>query len=144
MPFLSPLWARSPRVVFLHHVHAEMWKMVLPTGLAQLGHAIEHRVAPPIYRRSRIVTLSSSSKKEIVHRLRIPADQVTVSPPGVERRFPPAATGRDAAGGCCRPSGTVKRFELLIEALVRLKARQPELNAVIVGEGYERPKARGR
>ena len=66
MPFLSPLWARSPRVIFLHHVHAEMWRMVLPPGLAQLGHAIEHRLAPPIYRGSRIVTLSSSSKKEIV------------------------------------------------------------------------------
>ena len=29
MPFFSPLWARGPRVVVLHHVHAEMWKMVL-------------------------------------------------------------------------------------------------------------------
>ena len=25
MPFLSPLWYRGPRIVFLHHVHAEMW-----------------------------------------------------------------------------------------------------------------------
>ena len=25
MPFLSPLWYRGPRVVFLHHVHSEMW-----------------------------------------------------------------------------------------------------------------------
>jgi glycosyltransferase involved in cell wall biosynthesis len=32
----------------------------------------------------------------------------------------------------------VKRFELLIDALVRLKGRHPELRAVIVGEGYER------
>jgi glycosyltransferase involved in cell wall biosynthesis len=34
----------------------------------------------------------------------------------------------------------VKRFELLIEALAQLKVRQPELRAVIVGEGYERPR----
>ncbi len=37
MPFLSPLWAQCPRIVFLHHVHAEMWKMVLPQGLAEIG-----------------------------------------------------------------------------------------------------------
>ena len=139
MPFLSPMWARSPRVVFLHHVHAEMWKMVLPNGLAQLGHAIEHRMAPPIYRRSQIVTLSSSSKNEIVERLRIPAERVTVSPPGVEPAFSPGGERSEAplvvAVGRLVP---VKRFELLIDGLVRLKARHPDLRAVIVGEGYER------
>jgi glycosyltransferase involved in cell wall biosynthesis len=139
MPFLSPVWARSPRVVFLHHVHAEMWKMVLPNGLAQLGHAIEHRMAPPIYRRSQIVTLSTSSKNEIVERLHIPAEQVTVSPPGVEPAFSPGGERSEVplvvAVGRLVP---VKRFELLIDALVRLKARHPELRAVIVGEGYER------
>jgi glycosyltransferase involved in cell wall biosynthesis len=139
MPFLSPMWARSPRVVFLHHVHAEMWKMVLPNGLAQLGHAIEHRMAPPVYRRSQIVTLSSSSKNEIVERLRIPAERVTVSPPGVEPAFSPGGERSEAplvvAVGRLVP---VKRFELLIDGLVRLKARHPDLRAVIVGEGYER------
>ena len=51
MPFFSPVWAHCPQIVFLHHVHAEMWRMVLPHGLAELGYAIEHRVAPPFYRR---------------------------------------------------------------------------------------------
>ena len=37
MPFLSPLWYRGPRLVFLHHVHAEMWGMVLPPALARAG-----------------------------------------------------------------------------------------------------------
>jgi len=139
MPFLSPLWSRAPRVVFLHHVHAEMWKMVLPRGLAELGYAIEHRLAPPVYRRSRIVTLSTSAKGEIVDRLGIPAEQVTVSPPGVEERFSPGGERSEVplvvAVGRLVP---VKRFDLLIEALVRLKPRHPELTAEIVGEGYER------
>ena len=34
----------------------------------------------------------------------------------------------------------VKRFDLLIEALVKLKPRHPDLEAVIAGEGYERAK----
>ena len=33
----------------------------------------------------------------------------------------------------------VKRFDLFIEAMVRLKEIQPGLEAMIVGEGYERP-----
>jgi glycosyltransferase involved in cell wall biosynthesis len=140
MPFLSPLWARCPRVVFLHHVHAEMWKMVLPKGMAEAGYLFERRVAPPIYRRSRIITLSSSSKAEIVELLRLPDSNISIVPPGVEPRFSPGPSRSETplvvAVGRLVP---VKRFELLIEALVKLKPRHPELRAVIAGEGYERP-----
>ena len=66
MPFLSPLWYRGPRLVFLHHVHAEMWGMVLPPTLARLGDLTERRLAPRFYRQSRVVTLSESSRTEIV------------------------------------------------------------------------------
>jgi len=140
MPFFSPLWAHCPTIVFLHHVHAEMWKMVLPTGMAECGYAIEHRAAPPVYRRSRIVTLSASSKQEIVQRLRIPLGQVSVAPPGVEPQFSPAGERSDVplvvAVGRLVP---VKQFHLLIEALVAMKHDHPDLEAVIAGEGYERP-----
>ena len=39
MPFFSPLWARTPHVTWLHHVHAEMWDMTLPPqpGAASAG-----------------------------------------------------------------------------------------------------------
>jgi glycosyltransferase involved in cell wall biosynthesis len=134
------MWARCPQIVFLHHVHAEMWKMVLPPGMAECGHAIEHRLAPPVYRHSRIVTLSTSSKREIVDRLHIPAERVTVSPPGVEPQYSPAGERAErplvVAVGRLVP---VKRFHLLIEALVKLKVAHPDLRAVIAGEGYERP-----
>ena len=140
MPFFSPLWSRSPQITFLHHVHAEMWKMVLPRGLAELGHLVEHRIAPPCYRDSRIVTLSESSKAEIVERLRLSPGRITVTPPGVEARFVPggerSATPLVVAVGRLVP---VKRVPLLIDALVRLKAGHPDLRAVVAGEGYERP-----
>src|SRR5580704_5852211 len=83
MPFLSPLWYRGPRVVFLHHVHAEMWGMVLPPALARMGNLAESRIAPRFYRSSRIVTLSDSSRHEIVDLLGLDSERITVAPPGV-------------------------------------------------------------
>ena len=47
MPFFTPLWARCPRIVFLHHVHAAMWRMVLTPRLARVGETVELRLAPP-------------------------------------------------------------------------------------------------
>lgn len=139
MPFFSPLWARGPRVVFLHHVHGEMWGMTLPWPLAVTGDLIERRLAPVLYRGSRIVTLSGSSREEIVTRLGVDAERVTVVPPGVDERFSPG--GRRSAEPLVVAVGRlvpVKRFDRLVEALVEVRRRVPRLRAVIVGEGYER------
>ena len=140
MPFLSPLWYRGQRMVFLHHVHAEMWGMVLPPTLARLGDTVERRVAPRFYRSSRIVTLSESSRREIVEMLHLPAGRVTVAPPGVDERYRPgghrAPKPLVVAVGRLVP---VKRFDVLLGALAKVKSQIPDLEAVIIGEGYERP-----
>ena len=139
MPFFSPVWARGPKIVFLHHVHAEMWQMVLPPNLATLGDTLERRVAPFLYRRSRIVTLSTSSKAELVDELGYPSSRVTVVPPGVDPRFTPGGerspTPLVVALGRLVP---VKRYDLLIDTLAAIKDRHPQLEAVIASEGYER------
>ena len=140
MPFFSPLWARGPRVVFLHHVHAEMWKMVLPPRLATIGDTVERRIAPMLYRRSRIITLSSSSERELVEELGYRRDRVSVVPPGVDPAFTVGDVPKSphplvvAAGRLV----AVKRYHLLIDSLVALKALHPTLEAVLVGEGPER------
>ncbi len=140
MPFFSPVWARRPRVIWLHHVHDTMWEMTLPPRLARLGRNVEFRVAPPLYRGTPIVTLSESSREEIVHKLHFPASQITVVPPGIDPSFNPgderkSETPLVVAVGRLVP---VKRFHALIDALATAKLRHPGLQAVIVGEGYER------
>ena len=140
MPFFSPLWSRTPRIVFLHHVHGEMWDMVLSPSLASIGRTLESRVAPPFYRRSEIVTLSNSAKLDLVTRIRHPADRVTVIPPGVDPRFSPGESLSSVplviAVGRLVP---VKRFDRFVAAMIDIKAKHPDLQAMIVGEGYERP-----
>ena len=138
MPFFSPVWARGPRVVFLHHVHADMWKMVLPPKLARLGNTLESRVAPLLYRRSRMITLSPSSKAEMLE-LGFRDDRVEVIPPGVDARFSPG--GERAAQPLIVGVGRlvpVKRFDRLIRAVVDARRRAPDLQLLLVGTGPER------
>jgi len=139
MPFFSPVWARCPRIVFLHHVHASMWRMVLPPHLARVGETIEFRIAPPLYRRTPIVTLSESSREEIIHLLKMRPELVSVTPPGISPRFSPGGTRSPhplvVAVGRLVP---VKRLDALIDALVATQRQVPKLQAVLVGEGYER------
>jgi glycosyltransferase involved in cell wall biosynthesis len=138
MPFLSPLWWHGPSMVWLHHVHGVMWTQTLgPLGRA--GIVLEERLAPPFYRRRPIVTLSPSSKRELVDDLGFREESVTVVPPGINPFFTPGGerspTPLVVAVGRLAP---VKDFPRLVRVVARARERVGELDLVIVGEGYHR------
>jgi glycosyltransferase involved in cell wall biosynthesis len=139
LPFFAPLWARGPRATFIHHVHADMWRQVMSPGLARLGELLELRIAPPIYRRSTILTPSPSSRQQIIERLGLPADQVTAVPNGIDARFSPG--GRRSAHPMVLSVGRLvphKRLEWLIRSVHAIRPRLPDLELIVVGDGYER------
>jgi glycosyltransferase involved in cell wall biosynthesis len=89
------------------------------------------------------VTLSPSSKAEIVRRLRIKPERVKVVPPGIDERFTPGPADHKHARPLVVAVGRlvpVKRFDLLVQACAIARERTPDLELVIVGEGYERPR----
>lgn len=138
VPFFSPLWARGPRATWLHHVHEDMWPMVLPPRLARAGQILERRVAPPLYRRTPIVTLSESSRQHIIDRMGLPPANLHVVAPGVDPAFTPGTpspTPLIVAIGRLMPA---KDFPALIRAAAQVRVAVPDVKLVIVGEGYER------
>jgi glycosyltransferase involved in cell wall biosynthesis len=139
VPFLSPIWSRGPRAVMIHHVHRNMWDLVLAERLARFGRLLEGTLAPPFYRRTPIVTPSSSSKGEIVELLGLPAGNISVVPPGIDERFQPGGEKSPhplviAVGRLMPP----KRFDELIRIVAEVRRDHPTLELVICGEGYEK------
>ncbi len=139
MPFMSPIWWRKPRVIWLHHVHGPMWGMSLPAPIAKLGVALEERVAPRFYRHQPIVTLSPSSYDELVDDLGFSSERVRVIPPGLNPYFTPGGdrspTPLVVAVGRLVP---VKDFPRLVRVMAAARESVPDAELVIVGEGYER------
>ncbi len=94
--------------------------------LARVGQFIERRLAPSLYGGTPVVTLSESSRRTIVEALGLPPSRVSVVPPGVDDRFRPAGrrdrTPLVVAVGRLVP---YKRFDRLIEVLVRVRLRHP-------------------
>jgi len=138
MPFFTPLWSRKkPNLIILHHVHGEMWALSLPKSLARVGWWIEHWLAPMLYRRSKISTLSPSSATEIESKLHL--KDVEVVSPGIGEHF--------VHGGSKSPYPLViavgrlvpvKRFSDLIEIFVRTHEVVPTARFEIIGEGHLR------
>ncbi len=141
MPFLSPLWTRSPKIVVIHHVHAEMWRMALPPMLAKVGNNIEERWAPPFYRDTLVVTPSESSRDDIIERLGLRPDRVQVVHNGIGTRFVPGDAPTRLRPHDILAVGRmvpVKRFDMLIRAAAEARRSVPDLTLTIVGDGYER------
>lgn len=136
VPWLSPVWHRGPRVTWLHHVHDQMWADAMIAPMAAAGRFLEMRLAPPLYRSTSIATLSATSAAEILE-LGIPADRLTIIPPGVDRCF-----GRDESQRSPTPAvvivgrlAPVKRIEAALGALARVREQIPDLSVEVVGDG---------
>lgn len=140
LPWWSPVWFRGPRVTWLHHLHTEMWAQSFQRHWAVAGRFTEGHVAPFVYRRERIVTLSPSSRDSLVrHGFR--AEQVDVVAPGIDPMFRPDESVRSTAPlvvavGRLAP---VKRYLDLAAAVQHARAAHPSLTLEIVGDGPERP-----
>jgi glycosyltransferase involved in cell wall biosynthesis len=149
MPFLSPVWHRGPRVIFLHHLHAEMWNMEfsemlgprLGNPLGSVGAGFERHVAPRFYRGSTIATLSSSSRTELVDVLGFDPGRIHVVHPGIDPRFSPGGErSPEPLVVACGRLAPVKRYDLLVRAAAHARRRVPGLRLHIIGTGKEHPR----
>ena len=143
VPFLTPLWARGPRMAIQHHDHADMWPLVLSPRLARLGSLLERRLAPPCYRSTPVVTLSTSSRAGLIEGLGHRPDGVYVVEPGIHPRFSPA--GRRDTEPLVVSVGRLtasKRVDVLIRAFAEARDRVAGLRLEVIGEGPEEPSLR--
>ena len=136
VPFLSPLYARCPTVVVVHHVHREQWPVVLGGWRGRFGWWLESRVAPRVYRRCRYVTVSEATRDELV-RLGVADERISIIHNGqAEVSGEPVAR---AAYPCMVVLGRLvphKRVEYALHALAALAAELPDLRLVVAGQGW--------
>jgi len=138
VPWFSPIWCRRPRLIFVHHVHGPMWDQIFPGRIADAGRFLETGIAPPIYRRSRVVTPSASTREALLE-LGFHDHLVSVAENGVDEWFTPvepkAARPTVVAAARLAP---VKRLELLLAAAEEARTRVADLELRIIGDGPER------
>jgi glycosyltransferase involved in cell wall biosynthesis len=139
IPFYTPLYVRRPIVAILHHFFgASIFREVslLPALYVYLSEAL----VAPVYRRCLFVTVSQSSRDELVSRGIAPA-RVSLAMNGVDaglfRPIPFEQKERDLIVYV----GRLKRYKniaLLLRALRAVAAARPSARLVVVGEGDHR------
>ncbi len=100
IPFFSPVVVsrRTQVLCLVHHVHDRQFAAFLPRWLAVLGCFVEGPVARLLYRRCVTITVSESSRQELLGKLRW-LGPITIVPNGcvVPERVPPVEAPGDPA-----------------------------------------------
>lgn len=134
IPFFTPLYSTKPKVCLLYHVHTHHFKAELPKPLALLAAAVETRITPVVYRNTRFVSISESSKAEIEEYgiSRLPVELVYS---GVSPQLVPGAKSLRPTILYLGRLKKYKRVRKLIDAFALAHKRLPGAQLVIAGTG---------
>jgi glycosyltransferase involved in cell wall biosynthesis len=66
IPFFTPLYAKEKKYLLIYHVHGVVFKKSLSPPLAMLANFLETKAMPKIYNNVQVITISESSKLEIL------------------------------------------------------------------------------
>lgn len=66
IPFFTPLYAKEKIYLLIHHIHQEVFRNSLISPLAAFATFLEIKVMPYVYKNVDIITVSNSSKEEIM------------------------------------------------------------------------------
>jgi len=137
-PFLSPLYSHAPVLAVSHHLFGSTafqqvrWPVAASVWLAE-------RAIPPVFRGRPFLTISESSKQDLVergvdgHRIRV--SLCGIHTPAVE---PDVNRPRSPHVVYLGRLAHYKRVDVMLNALASLRPRFPDLQVTIIGRGPAR------
>jgi glycosyltransferase involved in cell wall biosynthesis len=136
LPYFSPLYARAPVLALCHHLFGETAFAQVAWPIAAAVYGAE-KLVPLAYRRQRFLTISESTREDLVRR-GVARERIDVSLPGIRR--PRIAAGKPLRE---RPPRIVyvgrleryKRVDVMLRAAAPLVAEHPALELVVIGRG---------
>jgi glycosyltransferase involved in cell wall biosynthesis len=138
LPYFSPVYSAAPVLALCHHLFGETAFSQVAWPIAATVYGAE-KLLPFLYRRQRFITISESSRSDLVAR-GIARERIDVSLPGIRRprvaprplrERPPRVT---YVGRLER----YKRVDVMLRAAAPLVGAYPELELAVIGRGADR------
>lgn len=138
IPFFTPLYARCPVFLLIYHVHQQIFHQSLIRPLAWLAKLLESRLIPLAYQSIPVITISPSSKKDILTTgLTNLPPQIVYSGVDIHKYHP----GTKSSTPLVIYLGRLKAYKslpVLIQAAARVIKNTPQARFIIAGFGEER------
>jgi glycosyltransferase involved in cell wall biosynthesis len=134
IPFFTPLFAKTPKLCVVHHVHQEIFRKHLPAWLAYPLIWCEVKLVPLLYRKACFVTVSEDTRNEML-RLHIGTPPIGLVRNGVDPALQPGTKATVPTVLYLGRLKAYKRVELLVDAFARLRRRVTNAILRVAGSG---------
>lgn len=137
LPWLTPLFNQTPKVCIIYQVAGEIFNHELPRPLSDIAIRVEPWVYR-IYRNSKIITCSASTKSELV-RLGLTDANITVIRPGLGEAFaqfePDGKKFDNPTIVCISRFMKYKGVQYAIQSMRHIIEKIPDAQLIIAGNG---------
>lgn len=137
IPFFAPIYVREPVFCLMHHVHQEVFTLYLPRPLAIIARFLEKGLMPLVYKNTKIITVSESSKNEI-EKLGLGHNGIDIVNPGVDLNL--LFQGEKSLVPTILYLGRFKAYKsinILLQAFKKVLEKIPEAELILAGSGDE-------
>jgi glycosyltransferase involved in cell wall biosynthesis len=138
VPFYSPVYSKAPVLALCHHLFGEVAFRQVPWPAAAVVYGAELLI-PPLYRVPPFVSISESSKTDLVRR-GIAAERIRVSHCGIQRPalLPDIDTPRPQRVVYVGRLEAYKHVDVMLRAMAQLSGRFPAAEILVIGKGAAR------
>jgi len=138
VPFFTPLYVKLPKILLIHHVHQEVFNDHLSFPLATLAKFIEAKLMPLAYKNTTHVTVSSSSKKEMIKLGMGNSNEINIINPGIyTKQFTKSAKTTHPSFTYLGRLKAYKNVDVIIKAFAKLVIKYPKAKLFIAGTGEQ-------
>lgn len=136
IPFLTPLYVRKPIFLLIHHVHQEIFRTQLRFPFSEIAAFIEADLMPLLYRSHTVITVSESSRAEIMNIGLGSENTIEIVHPGIHTKL--YKNWKKTVHPSLVYVGRLKPYKNLDTALLafaEIKKKQPKAQFSIAGTG---------
>lgn len=134
IPFFTPLFSTKPKVCLVYHVHSHHFRTELPPVIGSIAAFVETKVVPVIYRNTRFLTISDSTKSEM-EALHFSRHPISLVHSGVSSALHPGVKATRPTIVHLGRLKKYKRVRTLIDAFCEIKKDLPDAALLIAGTG---------
>lgn len=130
IPFFTPFFSKKKKILLIHHIHKDVWFKEFGFPLSWIGYLLETKLMPAVYKKTPIVTVSSSSEEEI--KKLMPKNKIEIIYNAISKDYKP---GKKAYNPEVVFVGRLKKYKSIDILLKSMALVDENLILNIVGRG---------
>lgn len=136
-PFMTPFFVKEKLYAIIYHVHLKYYQEYLPLWKKVTAVFVEGSLLPFIYGKTNIITISNSSKKELIE-LGYKESNIDIVNPGIDLTyFNSGEKSMDPTVLYLGRLSSVKSVDVLIRAFKEIREKVANAKLIIAGGGEE-------